>query len=400
MFKYGIEVLLDNPDLLAELKGKRVSLVAHPASVNQQLAHSMDLLHRHDDINLTCAFGPQHGLRGEKQDNMIESDDYVDPKVGKPVFSLYGRVRRPTKEMMDEFDVVLFDLQDVGCRIYTFLTTLFYMMDECSQLGKSIWILDRPNPAGRNIEGLILDMSFETFIGAAPVPMRHGLTLGEAARWYAAHKNYDIDLKVVGMEDYSMDAVGGYGWPSQLSWVNPSPNMPRLSCSRMYAGTVLLEGTLLSEGRGSTLPLEMFGAPNMDGEKILKEMQKINEQWLRGCLLRPTYFEPTFHKHTGQLCAGLQIHIDHPSYRHDEFYPFRLICGYLKAVRKLYPDFELWKQPPYEYEEEKLPIDILSGDQQLRTWVEDEGARAYDWDQKLKGHESRWSEERAPYLLY
>ncbi len=398
MFQLGIERLLSDQNLQKRLRGKRLALLGHPASVTQQLTHSLDALIA-KDLNVTAAFGPQHGMRGEKQDNMIESSDYRDPIHHIPVFSLYGEVRKPTAQMLDAFDIILIDLQDVGCRIYTFLTTLFYILDAVRP-GQEVWVLDRPNPAGRPIEGNKLDMNFASFVGAAPVPMRHGLTLGEAALWYKAYKHLSVILEIVTMSDYSPNQPSGYGWPTWLSWVNPSPNMPRLSTARQYAGTVLLEGTRVSEGRGTTLPLENFGAPQFDGHKIINYMKETGADWLKGCLLRVCNYEPTFHKFKGQLVGAIQVHVDGPYYNHQEFKPYRLVCSYLRAVHYLYPDFDLWLPPPYEYEKEKMPIDILSGNSYLRQWVSSGDGTLADLENVLRKDELSWQTERTPYLLY
>jgi uncharacterized protein YbbC (DUF1343 family) len=349
---------------------------------------------------VTAAFGPQHGIMAEKQDNMIESDNFVHPTYKIPVFSLYGEVRRPTKKMFDEIDVLFIDLQDVGCRIYTFLTTLFYCMDAASEWGKAIVVLDRPNPAGRSIEGNKLDMKFQSFIGAAPIPMRHGMTLGEAGLWYKKHKNYNIDCDVINMEGYKPGLFGNYDWPSSQPWVNPSPNIPRVSCTQMYPGTVLLEGTLLSEGRGTTLPLEMFGAPDMNPKLIKDSILKIYPECEDVSILRTCHFEPTFHKHAKKVCGGLQIHVDHPKYDPLKFKPYRLIATYLKSIRNLYPDFELWKQPPYEYETVKMPIDILSGNEFLRRWADDKKSTFQDLDAFMKPDEISWNEESRKFWIY
>lgn len=395
----GIEELFRQPSLLASLEGKRVALLGHPASVDHQGRHAMDILA--DCINLVAAFGPQHGMRGDKQDNMIESDDYVDPRHNIPVFSLYGKVRRPTEEMMRTFDVLLVDLQDVGTRIYTFITTLSYMLEACAVYGKSIWVLDRPNPAGRPIEGTILEQGWESFIGCGPLIMRHGLTPGEIARWYVDLKNLDVDLKVVPMTDYHPDDPPGYGWPlNELSWVNPSPNASSLNMARCFPGTVLFEGTTLSEGRGTTTPLEVVGAPDVDFVRILKRMECIAPQWLDGCILRPCFFEPTFHKHVGKLCSGIQIHTDNQFYRHHEFKPYRLGALMLKALRLEYPEYPIWHSLPYEYETERLAIDLLSGGTFLREWVDDMKASPADFDSRLIPDEKKWEMIRARYLLY
>ena len=288
--KLGIERLLEDSSLRRPLAGRRVALLAHPASVTRDLTHTLDALAALPDIRLAAAFGPQHGLRGDKQDNMIESPDFVDPRLGIPVFSLYGEVRRPTPAMMDHFDVLLVDLQDLGCRIYTFITTLRYMLEAAAAHGKAVWILDRPNPAGRPVEGLRLRPGWESFVGAGPLPMRHGLTMGELARWFCVQLRLDVELEVVGMEQWLPAAAPGYGWPlHERSWVNPSPNAPNLSMVRCYAGTVMLEGTTLSEARGTTRPLEMFGAPDIDADALLAEMRRLAPGWLAGCRLRPCW---------------------------------------------------------------------------------------------------------------
>ena len=268
--KFGIDRLIGEPDLRIPLSGKRVALLAHPASVTRDLTHSLDALAACSDISLSAAFGPQHGLRGDKQDNMVESPDFHDARLGIPVFSLYGQVRRPTAAMMDSFDVILVDLQDVGGRIYTFITTLLYVLEAAAKHGKSVWVLDRPNPAGRPVEGLLLRQGWESFVGAGPLPMRHGLTMGELARWFIATLKLDVDCQVVTMAGWQPEATPGYGWPlGERSWVNPSPNAPNLSMARAYAGTVMLEGTTLSEGRGTTRPLELFGAPDIDARALI-----------------------------------------------------------------------------------------------------------------------------------
>ena len=271
--KFGIDRLLAEPERRAPLIGKRIALLAHPASVTADLTHSLDALAALDDIDVTAAFGPQHGLRGDKQDNMMESPDFADPALGIPVFSLYGEVRRPTGQSMDTFDVILIDMQDLGCRIYTFITTLLYVLEAAAEHGKTVWVLDRPNPAGRPVEGMTLLPGWESFVGAGPIPMRHGLTLGELGQWFIDHYNIDIDYRVIAMEGYAPDAAPGFGWPADRLWINPSPNAPNINMARAYAGTVMLEGTNLSEGRGTTRPLEIFGAPDIDARAVIAEMR-------------------------------------------------------------------------------------------------------------------------------
>src|SRR6185295_18194024 len=296
--KFGIDRLLGEPALRSALHGKRLALLAHPASVTADLTHALDALARLDDLTLSAAFGPQHGLRGDKQDNMVESPTFNDPVHGIPVFSLYGEVRRPTAKMMDTFDVLLVDLQDVGCRIYTFITTLRYVLEEAAAHAKTVWVLDRPNPLGRPIEGLRLRAGWESFVGSGPLPMRHGLTLGELARWFVRTLRLDVDLTVITMQGWKPARPPGWGWPQgERSWVNPSPNAPGIAMARCYPGTVMLEGTTLSEGRGTTRPLELFGAPDLDPPRLLAAMHALAPDWMRGCRLRPCWFEPTFHKH-------------------------------------------------------------------------------------------------------
>lgn len=399
MFQLGIERLLNETDLQKKLFEKRIAFLGHPASVTQRLEHSLDRLSGVKGVRVVAAFGPQHGMRGEKQDNMIESADYVDPVLKIPVHSLYGEVRRPTPEMLKGWDLLLVDLQDVGCRIYTFLTTLFYMMDAMNGSSQELWVLDRPNPAGREIEGHTLDMRFASFVGAAPVPMRHGMTLGEAALWYRDHKKLKLNLHIVGMNDYSPAQGPGFGWPT-MSWVNPSPNMPRLSTARAYCGTVLIEGTNLSEGRGTTIPLEIFGAPGINIPRVLKEMSAMAPKWMEGCFLRPGFFEPTFHKFRGELVSALQVHSDTPDYNPAAFKPYRLITLFFKAIQRTHGDFQLWRNPPYEYETRLMPIDILSGHDKLRAWVANSAPACDEWHESLLHDETAWAKERKPYLLY
>ena len=273
--KNGIDRLLSQPALRADLSGKRVALLAHPASVTQDLTHSLDALVALDDINVTVAFGPQHGMRGDKQDNMMETADFTDPIHGIPVFSLYGEVRRPSGQMMGTFDTILIDMQDLGCRIYTFITTLRYMLEAAAEHGKAVWVLDRPNPAGRPVEGLTLRDGWESFVGAGAMPMRHGLTLGELGQWFIDQLGLKVGYRVIEMEGWEPETAPGYGWPEDRVWINPSPNAPNVMMARAYAGTVMLEGATLSEGRGTTRPLEMFGAPDIDARAVIAEMRSL-----------------------------------------------------------------------------------------------------------------------------
>jgi len=398
MTSFGIDRLLAEPELRRPLEGRRVALLAHPASVTADLTHSLDALAA-VGVNVTAAFGPQHGLRGDKQDNMVESEDFTDPVHQIPVFSLYGEVRRPTGQMLSTFDTILVDLQDLGCRIYTFITTLLYVLEAAAETGKSVWVLDRPNPAGRPIEGLALRPGWESFVGAGPMPMRHGLTLGELGKWFVDQFKLDVDYRVIEMEGWRPDEGPGFGWPEDRIWINPSPNAANLNMARCYAGTVMLEGTTLSEGRGTTRPLELFGAPDIEPKRVLDEMQRLAPEWLDGCKLREIHFEPTFHKHAGKMCRGLFIHAEGRFYDHDRFRPWRLQAVAFKAIRNLYPDYELWRDFPYEYEFGKLAIDVINGSPLLREWVDGDTAAA-DLDTLTMPDERDWHEQRRPHLIY
>jgi uncharacterized protein YbbC (DUF1343 family) len=398
MTSLGIDRLLAESEVRKPLEGKRVALLAHPASVTAELTHSLDALIG-AGVNVTAAFGPQHGLRGDKQDNMVESEDFTDPVHQIPVFSLYGEVRRPTGQMLQTFDTILIDLQDVGCRIYTFITTLLYVLEAAAETGKAVWVLDRPNPAGRPIEGLSLREGWESFVGAGPIPMRHGLTLGELGGWFVDHFKLDVDYCVIEMDGWRPDEAPGFGWPDDRIWINPSPNAANVNMARCYAGTVMLEGATLSEGRGTTRPLELFGAPDIEPKRLVSEMEKLAPQWLAGCKLREINFEPTFHKHVGKLCNGVMIHAEGRFYDHQAFRPWRLQSLAFKAIRRLYPDYDLWRDFPYEYAFGKLPIDVINGSPLLREWVDGDGSPA-DLDTLAGPDEREWEEQRKAFLLY
>lgn len=399
MTMFGIDRLLADPDLRRPLEGRRIALVGHPASVTADLTHSIDALIA-AGLNVTAAFGPQHGLKGDKQDNMVETADETDPRLGIPVFSLYGEVRRPTGQMMSAADVFLFDLQDLGCRIYTFVTTLLYLLEAAAEQGKEVWVLDRPNPAGRPVEGTILEPGWESFVGAGPMPMRHGLTMGEMGQWFIRHFNLDVAYRVISMEGWEPEGAPGFGWPTNRIWINPSPNAATLNMARAYAGTVMLEGTTLSEGRGTTRALELFAAPELDARAVEAEMRRLAPHWLEGCALREIFIEPTFHKHAGKLCSGLFIHAEGQHYDHRAFRPYRLQAAAFKAIRNLNPDYELWRDFPYEYEFGKLAIDVINGGPYLREWVDDPEAQAGDLDARAAADEQAWSEAVRPLLLY
>lgn len=396
--KMGLEILLKNKKLVNELKKKRVALVCHPASVTAELEHSFDVLHK--KIGLTAAFGPQHGVKGEKQDNMIESDDFTHPEYKIPIFSLYGTVRKPTPLMMEKFDVILFDLQDLGCRIYTFITTLLYVMQTCSEHKKQLIVLDRPNPIGREVEGFSLREGWESFVGAAQFPMRHGLTQGEMALFYNERFNLNVDLKIIKMQGYKPHAKPGFGWPVERAWVNPSPNAQTLNMARAYPGTVMIEGTTLSEGRGTTRALELVGASDIDFSAVLKLMKKKAPNWLKGVVIRECFFEPTFHKHEKKLCQGFQFHTDLPQYKHSSFKPYRIMALMLKCIRELYPEYPIYRDFAYEYTIGKLAFDVINGGPELREWIESSKATPQDLEKALVQDEKEWVRTRRRFLLY
>lgn len=384
----GIEVLLEKERDL--VKGKRVGAVVHPASVLSDLRHTADALAECRDFDLVSLLGPQHGARGEKQDNMIESDFYQDPDTGLPVHSLYGETRRPTEAIMQDLDILLFDLQDAGTRVYTFIYTMAYCMEACARFGKRMIVLDRPNPInGRQVEGNILDPEYRSFVGLFPIPMRHGMTTAELALLFNTEFGIGCDLTVVEMEGWQRNL-----WFDQtgLPWIQPSPNLPTINSAVVYPGSVLVEGTCLSEGRGTTRPFEIIGAPFVNGRNYAARLNALD---LPGVWFRPAYFQPTFQKWAGQMCGGIQIHV-----RERELYePYLTGIAVLSAAHELYPEFFKWREPPYEYEYEKLPIQILCGcssipdtilngtppDQIRKSWQEDIAA---------------FLRRRAPYLLY
>ena len=389
----GSEVFFKNPAWIKKVKNQRVGFLSHQASLMQDMSPTLTHLENHPDIQLTCLFSPQHGFNSVKQANMVTHED--SSLKNRPVFSLYSeKNRRLNKEMLDSFDVLLVEMQDVGCRIYTYLTTLFYILEDCELDKKTVIILDRPNPLGRFIEGSFLSENFHSFVGHAPLPMSHGLTLGELALWFKEKKQLKTALEIVPMEDHSTKNP----WP--LPWVPPSPNMTGLSCARSYPGTVLLEGTVLSEGRGTTLPLEVFGMPQMKTEKIKKEMEAAAPSFLEGSALRPHEFEPIFDKFSGKLCKGFQIH-QHPLWaKEGTFRPYRLISLFLKCFHKIHGDTEWKNNPPYEYEFKKLPIDILSGNEKLKQWIENPNSSAKEWDEWLCEEENTWKQEIQDFLIY
>jgi uncharacterized protein YbbC (DUF1343 family) len=340
------------------LRGVRAGLLVHPASVNNRIEHTVTVCMKSSKYRVTALFGPQHGIRGETQDNMIEWEGFCDPATKLPVFSLYGHTRKPEPSMLEDIDVMVIDIQDVGSRYYTFIWTMELCMQACNAMRKAVMVLDRPNPiGGRLTEGPVLEMGYASFVGQRPLPVRHGMTAGEIGNYLQAAFYPDLDYYVIPMQGWErnkwFDETG-------LPWVMPSPNMPALDTAIVYPGMCLLEGTNLSEGRGTTRPFEVFGAPFISPETLVNRLKEFR---LPGVIFRPLFFNPTFQKHAGILCGGSQIHITD----RNRFRPFRTGVAILKAVHDLYPeDFE-WKQPPYEYETVKMPIDILAGTNRLRT---------------------------------
>ncbi|MSR20395.1 MAG: DUF1343 domain-containing protein [Gemmatimonadetes bacterium] len=383
----GIERLLAGE--AAHLRPLALGLIAHPASVTDDLTHSATAL-AEAGYDLRALFGPQHGARGEKQDNMVESEPYLDPVSGVPVHSLYGVVRKPTPEMLRGLDALLFDLQDVGVRIYTFVWTMALAMEACAEAGVRFVVLDRPNPVGGVIrEGPLLRAGFESFVGLHPVPLRHGLTCGELALWLNAERGIGCELEVVGCDGWRRTM----SWEDTgLPWVMPSPNLPTSESCRVYPGMVLLEGTNLSEGRGTTRPFELFGAPYLDAYALA---ERLRGELGPGVTLRPCHFEPTFQKHAGRICAGGQLHVTDAR----AFRSVHTAVAILAAVKALAPDEFAWRSPPYEYEAEKPPIDILWGSDTLRSGI-DGMSSPTEILAGTEGEIGAFGRAVAPYLLY
>ena len=372
------------------LRGARVGLVAHPASITRKLEHAVHVFRRSKKLRLAALFGPQHGIHGQTQDNMVEWEGFLDPATGLPVYSLYGNVRKPTPEMLAEIDVLAFDVQDVGSRYYTFIWSLERCMEACREAGKAVVVLDRPNPVnGRSTEGPVLDPAFASFVGLRPLPIRHGMTIGEIGGYLSETFHPSLDYHVIPLANWKR---GLWFDHTRLPWVLPSPNMPTLDTALAYPGMCLLEGTNLSEGRGTTRPFEVFGAPFIHPETIVRVLKDYH---LPGVLFRPLFFEPTFQKFAGIVCGGAQIHVTN----RETFKPFKTGVAVLKAVHNTYPREFAWKPPPYEYEETKLPIDILAGTDRLRkeieAWAPLDTMKQW-WTEELK----EFQKVRRKYLRY
>ena len=374
----------------APLRGRHVGLLCHPASVDRGLRHAARLLQEAPGVDLRALFGPQHGIRGETQDNMIEWEGFRDPPTGLPVHSLYGAARRPTAAMLEGLDTLVVDLQDVGARYYTFIWTLLLCMEACAEAGVEVIVLDRPNPLGGTArEGSLLDPAYRSFVGLAPLPMRHGLTVGELARLFRARHVPACRLEVIPLHGWrremDFEATG-------LPWVLPSPNMPTVDTAWVYPGMCLIEGTLLSEGRGTTRPFEIFGAPGLDPDALAARL----DAWrLPGVALRPLHFLPTFQKHAQCLCGGAQIHVtDRLAFR-----PCLTAVAALCATRAELGDRPFWRKPPYEYEAVKLPIDVLAGGPALREAV-DAGRDPREIAAAWAAGEAEFTAATREFLLY
>lgn len=386
--KLGLELFLERE--APGLAGERVGLICNPSSVDHRYLHAADLFSSHAGIELTALFGPQHGIRGETQDNMIEWEGFRDQRTGVMAWSLYGESRQPTPEMLAEVDVLVFDVQDVGTRVYTFIYTMALAMMAAKREGKRMFVLDRPNPInGVGIEGDLLLPGTESFVGMYPIPMRHGMTAGELALMFNREFGIGCDLRVVAMEGYRRDL-----WfdETDAPWVLPSPNMPTLETAVVYPGTVFVEGCRFSEGRGTTRPFEINGAPYVDSHELA---ERLNRHHLPGVWFRPHSFIPTFQKHSGQLCHGVQLHVTD----RDSFRPVITGIALIKGIHDLYPGGFEWQEPPYEYVYDRLPFDVIAGGSRLREQIEggtDLLAICGSWQKD----EEHFRQQRQPYLLY
>jgi uncharacterized protein YbbC (DUF1343 family) len=372
------------------LRGARVGVVCNHASIDRGFAHVVDRLAAADAVTLAVVFGPQHGFRSDVQDNMIETPHQEDGGRRVPIYSLYSETREPTAQMLRGLDLLVIDLQDIGARIYTYIYTMANCLRACGRHGIPVIVCDRPNPIGGvDVEGALLVPGYESFVGLFPIPMRHGMTIGELARLFNDRFALGADLDVVRMEGWRRPM---YADETGLPWVLPSPNMPTLDTAVVYPGTVLFEGTMLSEGRGTTRPFELVGAPGVDAERFAREMNALG---LPGTFFRPAVFEPTFQKHAKRTCGGCQIHVTDRT----AFKPVLTGVALIQMFRRFDPQNFAWRQPPYEYEHEKLPIDILAGSDVLRRQIESDlapQAIAGTW----RDDEDDFRTLRQPYLLY
>lgn len=386
--RLGLEKLLE--EQAGQLRGSRLGLICNQASVDHGFRHAADLFFDHPDLDLRALFGPQHGIRGDVQDNMIETAHSVDRETGLPIYSLYSETREPTQAMLNEVDVLVFDMQDVGCRIYTFAYTLANCLVAARKFGKKVIVCDRPNPInGVQVAGNVLEPAQASFVGQFPIPTRHGMTIGELARMFNEHFKLGGELEVVTMDGWRREY-----WHDQTDapWVMPSPNMPTLDTATVFPGTVHFEGTQLSEGRGTARPFELVGAPYINGEEYARRLNELN---LGGVFFRSCIFRPTFQKHAGVSCSGVQIHVTN----RDIFEPVRAGIEMVMLAYELYPTEFLWKEPPYEYVYDRNPFDVVSGTSSIRQAIEQRGTVAdmqSQWNKDLAG----FKQLRGSYLLY
>ncbi|MFP5261476.1 MAG: exo-beta-N-acetylmuramidase NamZ domain-containing protein [Blastocatellia bacterium] len=386
--KTGLEVFLESRVNL--LEGARLGLIVNPASINSRFEHAADLFHKEKRLNVTALFGPQHGIRGETQDNMIEWQTFRDRRTGLPAYSLYGETRKPTPEMMHGVDALVFDVQDVGTRVYTFIYTMALAMEAARDCGKKFVVLDRPNPInGIQTEGNIHEPEFHSFVGMFPIPMRHAMTVAELALMFNGEFGIGCELEVVEMEGWSRAM-----WYEEtcLPWAMPSPNIPTVETAAVYPGSVMVEGTTVSEGRGTTRPFEMIGAPYVEPRELAETLEA---EGLPGVAFRPIHFQPTFHKFAGQLCGGVQIHVTD----RDVFKPVITGVAVISAIRRLYPDQFGWKQPPYEYVNDKLPFDVINGSAGIRDQIQ-AGVLIDEIEAGWGAPLGRFGDRRKGYLLY
>lgn len=386
--KLGLEKILD--EKISLLKDKRVGLICNQSSVNHKFEHAADLFFQNREINLTTLFGPQHGIRGDVQDNMVETSHTIDKKTGLPVYSLYSETREPTEEMLRNLDVLVFDLQDVGCRVYTFIYTMAFAMRASAKFDKKFIVLDRPNPInGRDIEGNLLEIGHESFVGLFPIPMRHGLTVGELALLFNNEFSINCELEIVSMDGWERNLFYD---ETDCPWVMPSPNMPTVDTAIVFPGTVMFEGTKVSEGRGTTRPFEIIGAPYIDGQEFAENLQKLN---LPGVIFSPINFLPTFQKHKDTSCSGAFLHVSDRNL----FEPVLTGIALTKTIFDMYREEFEWKDTPYEYEFDRNPFDVINGSTKIREMIEAEKTIKeikQFWETDVK----QFRESREKYFLY
>jgi uncharacterized protein YbbC (DUF1343 family) len=386
--KLGLEKVLEEYKHL--LKGERIGLICNQASVDHKFRHAADLFFEDSDITLTTLFGPQHGIRGDVQDNMIETAHATDKQTGLPIYSLYSETREPTGQMLENTDVLVFDLQDVGCRVYTFIYTMANAMKACARFGKKFIVLDRPNPInGIDVEGSLLETGHESFVGMYPIPMRHGLTVGELAKLFNVEHSINCELEVVTMDEWARE---DFYDETDAPWVMPSPNMPTVDTAVVFPGTVYFEGTQVSEGRGTTRPFELIGAPFIESKTLSDALKSLE---LPGVIFRATDFMPTFQKHSNEVCGGVFVHVTD----RNAFKPVITGIAVIKTIFDLYRDEFEWKNPPYEYVFDRNPFDVIAGTTKLRESFEN-GRSLNEIQNSWKADEESFRELRRKYLLY